>query len=224
MTQNNLIQFALFFFMAIGLMMPLAIADSEKNHIVTIGDFSNQQLDKWKEKSFQGNTSYSIKDAEGKHFLQASADSSASALYKRIKVDISKTPYLNWSWQINNALPQLPEQTKDGDDYAARVYVVVKRGVMPWQTVALNYVWSSNPDAKDAWPNAYVKNAIMIPARTGSDPAGEWLHEKIDVRADLKKHLGIDVKKIDGVAIMTDTDNSGQRATAAYGDIYFSSK
>ena len=166
-----------------------SLAFANLNEIITIGNFSNQKLEQWKEKSFQGNTEYSIQNANGKYYLQASSNKTASALYKRVKVDLTKTPFLNWSWSVSNPLPRLQEQSKQGDDYAARIYVVVKRGVMPWQTYALNYVWSSNASTSNAWPNAHVANAVMIPVRFSSDSTGQWITEKFNVRADLKKIL-----------------------------------
>jgi len=197
-------------------------AASLEEDIVSVGNFSKMQLTGWKEKSFSGNTDYALKEQHGNYFLEATANKSASALYKRISVDLNKTPYLNWSWSITEGLPPQKEQTKEGDDYAARVYVIVKLGAFPWQTFALNYVWSSNTQKSNAWPNAYLKNAIMIPKRSKVDPHGEWIHEKVNVREDLKRHLGKDIKKVNGVAVMTDTDNSEEIAIGMYGDIFFS--
>ena len=164
-------------------------ASLERN-IVSVGNFSAKQLTGWKEKSFEGNTEYSLKQQHGNYILEATADNSASALYKRLTIDLNKTPYLNWSWSVTTGLPPQQEQAKEGDDYAARIYVIVKLGALPWQTFALNYVWSSNTQKSQAWPNAFVKNAIMIPKRSSVDPNGEWIHEKVNVQEDLKKYLG----------------------------------
>ncbi len=186
-----------------------------------IGFFSEMDLAGWKEKSFNGNTEYKIRSVDGYKFLQASADMSASALYKRVKIDLNKTPILNWSWMINERLPVLTEEVKNGDDYSARVYVIVKRGLAPWKSNALNYVWSSRT-SKNAWPNAFTSKAIMIPLRYQKDFENEWHSEKVNVKEDFKKYFGLDVDHIDGVAIMTDTDNSRLSASASYGDIDFS--
>ena len=191
--------------------------------IVEVARFSEQDLKQWKIKSFSGETQYHIEEKNGAHVLSASADMSASALYKRIKIDLTQTPYLNWSWQVESALKPLQEQSKAGDDYAARVYVIVKLGALPWKTYALNYVWSSNSETKESWPNAFVDNAVMIPKRSSIDPNKTWLTEKVNVRADFKKYLGFDIDEIDGVAVMTDADNSKSFAAANYGDIYFTS-
>ena len=75
------------------------------------------------------------------------------------------------------------------------------------------------------WPNAYQpKNAIMISVRGSDDEIGTWVNEKRNVREDLKLAFGKDIKSIDAVALMTDTDNSGKSATAHYGEIYFTAE
>lgn len=193
-------------------------------NIINIGVFSKNDLTGWSSKSFSEQTVYEIKNQEGLNYLSASSDMSASAFYKKVKVDLNEAPYLNWSWKVDKPLSQLDEQTKAGDDYAARVYVIVKRGLAPWRTNALNYVWSSNAEIKKAWPNAFTEKAMMIPLRTRSETGDQWRVEKVNVKKDFKKYFGLEINEIDGVAIMTDTDNSSSRITAAYGDLYFSSK
>ena len=101
-------------------------------------------MDGWKNKSFEGITQYSMKNGQTKPYLQAESVESASALYKKVRIDIENNPYMNWSWRVDQALPELKEMDKSGDDYVARIYVVVKTGYTPLSAKALNYVWSSN--------------------------------------------------------------------------------
>jgi hypothetical protein len=190
--------------------------------VTFIGDFSSMDVSGWAEKSFSGETIYEIQAQQGLTYLHAMADKSASALYKKVKVDLNKTPYLNWSWKIDQPLDGLNEETKAGDDYAARIYVIVKRGLAPWKTNAVNYVWSSNAMPSHSSPNAFTDKAIMVPLRTNLDNDLEWRFEKIDVKVDFKKYFGVEIGAIDGVAIMTDADNSQTQAAASYGDIFFS--
>ncbi len=189
---------------------------------ITVGDFSSMDVSGWDEKSFNGDTSYEIEEQSGLSYLYASADKSASALYKKIKIDLDKTPYLNWSWRVDKQLPELNEQTKAGDDYSARIYVIVKRGLAPWNTNALNYVWSSNKAPKMSRPNAFTDKAIMIPLRTSLDAHQQWASEKINVKVDFEQYFGVSIDEIDGVAIMVDADNSGLHAAASFGDVFFS--
>ncbi|MGE3150714.1 MAG: DUF3047 domain-containing protein, partial [Pseudorhodoplanes sp.] len=57
-----------------------------------------------------------------------------------------------------------------------------------------------------------------------SDGLNTWVSHKRNVRSDIRELFGQDITSIDAVALMTDTDNSGQRATAYYGDIWFSAE
>ena len=200
----------------------IAVSLHSAKVIVNVGDFSGKDLSGWNEKSFSGATDYRFERQAELNYLYASADKSASALYKKIKIDLRKTPYLNWSWRVDKPLPELNEQVKEGDDYSARVYVIVKRGLAPWRTNALNYIWSSNKAPEQSWPNAFTEKAIMIPLRTRLDASQEWRHEKVNVRTDFEDNFGVKTEMIDGVAIMVDSDNSGLVTAASFGDIYFS--
>jgi hypothetical protein len=178
----------------------------------------------WEENSFVGHTHYEVVQNDGQYALKATSDKSASGYVRKMKVDLTKTPYLHWSWKAENILHNVDERTKSGDDYPARIYVVISGGLFFWRTRALNYVWSSNQSANSHWVNAFTSNAICIAQESGATHLGEWITEKRNILADIKRYLNMDATHIDAVAIMTDTDNSGQSATAYYRDIYFSSE
>jgi hypothetical protein len=196
-----------------------AVADSE----LAIGEFSHNRLDGWQHKSFQGETQYRLQALDGVTVLTADSHAAASGLFKQQVIDLEQTPFLNWSWRIGKRLNGLNEQSKVGDDYAARVYVVVKGGLAFWQTRAINYVWAGNTQKDSVWANAFAgDHAMMLALRGPEAPLNIWQTEKRDIRADFKQLLGQNIQSIDAVAIMTDTDNSGGQVSAAYGDIWFS--
>lgn len=189
-----------------------------------VADFESGDLSGWEGKEFKGRTFYSVVDSGGKKALEARSSSAASGMYREVKIDLAKTPYLNWSWKVENTFPGVNEKSKSGDDYPARVYVVFSGGILFWKTRALNYVWSSHQPVGSSWPNAYTKNAVMMAVRSGKRDTGRWVRQKRNVREDFRRLFGEDVSKADAVAIMTDTDNSGRSATAYYGNIFFSSE
>ncbi len=199
-----------------------AADNSAENSRVVIADYSDDFFKNWQQKSFQGETHYSLVDSSQGKVLKALADASASALYRRIDLDLDKTPYLNWSWKVENVFPINDQKIKSGDDFPARVYVVFKTGFFPWQTRALNYVWSNTPEQSAFWPNPFTANAVMIPLRFGEQGLGSWQHQKVNVQADYLRVFGEAVSNVHGVAIMTDADNTGGRAVAYYGPVYFS--
>ena len=193
--------------------------------VVKISDFSSGNLEHWDTKVFKDLTHYRIVEQNNRKVLQANSQAAASGLYRELRIDLDKTPYLNWSWRIENTLDGLNEQSKSGDDYAARVYVIVSGGFAFWRTKALNYVWSGNSPKGMSWANAFAgDNAIMLALRSREDSIGSWVFEKRNVKADLSEFFGENIPYIDAIAIMTDTDNSKGRATAYYSEIYFSAE
>ena len=199
------------------LVAPLATAME-----LTVGDFSSGNLADWKTKPFQGMTSYRLVMQDGRQVLEAESKRAASGLVREIRVDLEKLPHLNWSWRVDDVLTGIDERTKAGDDYPARVYVIVSGGVAFWRTRTLIYVWSSRQPAGSTWENAFTGNARVMALQSGK--ATGWLSEHRDVRADFKTCFNDEISFIDAVAIMTDTDNSQQEARAWYGDIFFSSE
>lgn len=194
-----------------------AVADD-----TAIGRFSQQGLEGWQEKSFVEHTQYKFTEIDSRSVVKADTQGSASGLFFEMDIDINKTPYLNWSWRVDNTYAGLDETSKAGDDYPARIYVVVSGGIFFWKTRAINYVWSSNQVIGQSWDNAYTGNAKMLALRSGTKETGQWQHEKRNIKTDLKKMFGKDYDQINAIAIMSDSDNSGQAATAYYGDIFFS--
>ena len=177
-------------------------------------------LDGWQEKSFEGNTLYSpVRGNEGG--VRAESSGTASGLFLEREINIAEYPVLHWSWKIEEGLDAHDERVKAGDDYAARVYVVVSGGLFFWKTIAINYVWSSNPKSEQSWPNAYAgDNAKMLALRGSDDQQGIWYVETRNLRRDFKELFGKDIDVIDGVAIMSDTDDTGGRVVAEYGEIF----
>ena len=187
-----------------------------------IGEFSKEKLKNWENHRFEGQTSYTLVQDENATVLKAESKGSASGLVNKTRIDLNDTPFLNWRWKVDKSLYRLAETMKDGDDFSARIYIIVDGGAFFWKTLALNYVWSSSQKIDSLWDNPFTSNAKMIAIQTGNKKSKQWQSEKRNVRKDLQKAYGKDIRFIDAIAIMTDTDNSGQKATAYYGDIYFS--
>jgi hypothetical protein len=195
---------------------------------------SDNGIESWTSKVFSGKSIYSVGDYKGRLALKALSHHSASGLVLEKQIDLIATPYLNWSWLVEKTLPELDERSKAGDDFVARVYVVIDGGFMVWNTKSLNYVWSSNQDKGLVWNNAFAGSSVkMMSVRGQQSQQSQWYEEKRNVYQDLietfedkgsQKANRKAYQYIDMIAIMTDTDNSGKDAETYYGDIIFTEK
>lgn len=192
---------------------------------IYIFDFTEQELSELDVRKVRGadnNTVYTVGSNERGNYLKAIANNAASGLGKKVKIDLNKTPFINITWKIEKDLPGIKENTKKGHDFAARVFVIKKTGATPLSNRAINYVFSSNNEIGVNFPSPYTKKSIdNVLASTKNNP-DEWVTVKANVKEDFKKFHDLDVNELDGLAIMSDTDNSKMKAIAYYQNIYFS--
>ncbi len=207
------------FFISIILILPLRAEE------VRVFEFTNEELDKLKVRKVRGadnKTNYSVGSNENGNFLKADAENAASGLGKEVKIDLNVTPYINITWKVEKDLKGIKENTKKGHDFAGRVFVIKKTGATPLSNRAVNYVFSSNNNIGENWRSPYTKKSIDNVLSTTKEKLNEWVTVKANVKDDFKKFHDLDVNELDGVAIMTDTDNSKMRAIIYYQNIYFS--
>ena len=200
----------------------LSHADDIKVFEFTENELS--QLEVRKVRGAKNNTIYTIGSNENGNFLKAVADNAASGLGKEIIIDLNKTPFINITWKIEKDLPGIQENTKKGHDFAARVFVVKKTGATPLSNRAINYVFSSNNEIGFNSPSPYTKKSIDNVLASTKDELNEWVTVKTNVKEDFKRFHNLDVNELDGLAIMSDTDNSNMKAIAYFQNIYFSEK
>ncbi len=186
--------------------------------ILEFGSFATSGLDGWKIKSFEGQTEYSLVTEGSTQVLRAESNAAASGLVYEKEYDPFEYPVLTWRWKVDNIIAKGDGRTKAGDDYAARVYVVFPHWFFP-KTRTINYIWANRLEAETITPNAYTGNAMMIAVESGADKVGQWVTVKRNIVEDYRKAFGEDPPKVGAIAIMTDTDNTGESATAWYGDI-----
>ena len=198
------------------------LADELKIFNFTVVELS--ELEVRKVRGAKNKTLYTIGSNEKGTFLKSVADNAASGLGKEIKIDLNKTPFINISWKIEKDLSGIKENTKKGHDYAARVFVIKKTGATPLSNRAINYVFSSNNEVGLNWPSPYTKKSIDNVLASTKNNLNEWVTVKANVKDDFKKFHDLDVNEIDGLAIMSDTDNSKMKSIAYFQNIYFSAE
>ena len=194
---------------------------------IKVFDFTETELSQLQVRKVRGadnKTIYSVGKNENGNFLKSEANNAASGLGKEIIIDLNKTPFINITWKIERDLSGIEENSKKGHDYAARVFVIKKTGATPLSNRAINYVFSSNNDVGLNWPSPYTKKSIDNVLASTKKNMNEWVTVKANVKEDFKRFHNLDVKELNGVAIMSDTDNSKMKSIAYFQNIYFSEK
>ena len=194
---------------------------------IKVFEFTDKELSELTVRKVRGadnKTEYSVSSNENGNYLKAIADNAASGLGKEIKIDLNKTPFINITWKIEKDIPGIDETAKKGHDFAARVFVIKKTGATALSNRAVNYVFSSNQDVGSNSRSPYTKKSMDNVLATTKTNLNEWVTVKANVKEDFKKFHNLDVNELDGIAIMSDTDNSKQKSITYYQNIYFSSQ
>ena len=202
----------------------ILIQQSLAAEITKIFEFTDEEMKTLKVKELKGKTTYTLGSNDKGNYLKAESEGKASGLGKKVKINLIKTPFINITWKVEKDLTGINEQSKKGHDYAARVFIIKKTGITALSNRAINYVFSSNNIIGKHWRSPFTKNSIDYVLATTQDNLNEWVSVKANVKEHFKKLHDIDVNEIEGVAIMTDTDNSKLPAIAYYQNIYFSSE
>lgn len=186
--------------------------------MIPIGNFAGSGLAGWTEKSFKGENEYLIVEESGQKVLRATSRATASGLVYNVDYAARDYPVLTWRWKISGTIASGDGRTRAGDDYAARIYVVFPHWFFP-KTRTLNYIWANKLAKETILPNAFTANAMMIAVESGDDNAGRWIEIRRDIVEDYRRAFGEEPPQVGAIALMTDTDNTGESAIAWYSDI-----
>ena len=218
-------RFQLMFKILISLFLFIFLLNNSNAEIVKIFEFTDLEISNLEVRKVRGadnKTDYSIGSNDNGNYLKAIANNAASGLGKKIKIDLNKTPFINITWKIEKDLPGIKENTKKGHDFAARVFVIKKTGATLLSNRAINYVFSSNSEVGFNSPSPYTKKSIDNVLSSTKNNLNKWITVKANVKKDFKKFHDLDVNQLDGLAIMSDTDNSKMKSIAYYQNIFFS--
>ena len=202
----------------------LSLFSYSNAEIVNVFEFTEEELKNLKVRKIKKETSYTTGNNENGNFLKAVSEGTASGLGKEILINLNKTPFINITWKVEKDLNGIDEKSKKGHDYAARVFVVKKTGATALSNRAINYVFSSNESINDSWSSPFTKKSIDYVLATTKENLNTWVTVKANVKQHFKKLHNLDVDELNGVAIMSDTDNSKMKAISYFQNIYFSSK
>lgn len=185
---------------------------------IIIDDFHDGIGPGWTNKSFKGMTEYTWVNENGKKYVRATSSNAASGLIYKIKYDPAKYPYLTWTWTADKIIADGDATIKSKDDYSARIYIVFPT-LFFWNTKVINYIWANKLPKGAEIPSPYMKDSIMISVESGPDKTGKWVTETRNLYEDYVHAFGEKPPKTGAIAIMTDTDDTGQKTSAGYGPI-----
>ena len=193
----------------------------------------------WTLARFKKPTSYDLIHKDGATVVEARADNSASGLLHPLdNLDARTYRQLAWRWKIEDLL-KTQDNTKsatedspvrlvirfDGDksklDFGERLFAGQVKAVtgqeLPYAT--LMYIWGRRSQRETVITSHFTERIKMIVADSGPDNVGAWQNVRRDVYEDFKRAYGEEPGPITGIGIMTDTDNTGEKVRAWYGDI-----
>lgn len=185
-------------------------------------------------------TRYVLVDYQGRTVVKAQADASASGLVHKLDIDSREFPVLAWKWKTTSLIKTADNRTKNLEDSPVRVVVtfagdtdslsltdriffdnvkLLTRQKMPYAT--LMYIWENRSPVNTVLPNLHTSRIKMIVAESGPEKVGQWQELMRNVHDDYRRAFGEEPGRVTSVAVMTDTDNTGESVLAYYGDIMF---
>jgi len=204
----------------------------QSNPVLFREDFND--LENWKPLYFpkiKQHSTYTIVKDGPDSFLKAESNASASGIIFKKEFKVYEYPKVRWRWKVSNVYAKGDEKSKAGDDYPIRIYIIFKYdpeaasfgqrlkygiaktiyGEYPPHS-SLNYIWANKKHAERIITNAYVDEAKMVLLEAGGEKAGRWIEEEIDILEDYQKAFGTKPPAIASIAIMNDSDNTGERS------------
>ncbi len=209
-------------------------ASADDHHILFRENFAN--LDNWKPFTFpkiKKHSVYTIEKEGEKHILKVESCASASAIVYKDAFNVYDHPKVKWRWKVRNIYAKGNVRSKEGDDYPIRVYIMFEYdpekagrleaikygfakslyGEYPPHS-SLSYIWSSKEDPEKFVVSPYTDKAVMVLLEKGPAKAGTWVDEEIDILADYQKAFGTKPSARARIAIMNDSDNTGESSVS----------
>ncbi len=166
---------------------------------------------------------YSVQREENNQFLHADARAASVQVAYEKKWPLKEFPLLRWRWRARIFPEGTDERVKSGNDNVASVYVVLGGWPIPR---ALKYIWSDILPLGFSFDSPHSSWTKMIVQRTGRFPLNQWVVEERNVFEDYRKLFGDSDPSpaARGIALLTDSDNTGTRAVGDYDHICILSK
>ena len=182
-----------------------------------------------------------VQDGNRGGVLRASADRSASLYVAPLK-PASRTPMtLSWEWKTDALVPGADNRDKGREDAPLRVLVAFDgdpatlpeeertrfrraenlSGRAPPYAVVM-YIWTDQVPVGSVIPSAHTSQVKMLAVASGPGGLGNWQKVQRNLADDYRRAYGAEPGPVLGIAVMTDTDNTGTKAVGEYAGIRIS--
>jgi len=184
-------------------------------------------------------TVYTLVQEEGRAVLRAAADKSASLYAAPVKL-AGAPAVLSWRWKTNALVPGADNRDRSREDAPLRVILIFDgdKTTLPQEEqrrfrraknlagrdipfATLMYIWSDGVAPETVIPSAHTSQVKMLVVASGKDGLGSWQAVRRNIADDYRRAYGAAPGPVLGVAVMTDTDNTGGKAVGRYADIRF---
>jgi hypothetical protein len=187
---------------------------------IAIDDFTRGKVGElppdWRLRQDSGRGVYALREEDGRRFLHAGARGVGVQAMKPFAWDLRAYPVLAWSWRPIEFPGGADERRAATNDSVLAVYAVFAHTKASLR--ALKYVWSLVvPPATHLSSNVGLTQVLV--ARSGTDGAGRWIEERANVLEDYRRYFGtVEVPKPEGIAVLTDSDDTMSSAQGDYAD------
>ncbi len=198
------------------------------------------QPSRWGHLPFPGKTAtrFSYVRQDGRDAISVLADSSASMLRRKLRVEPAELGTLKFSWKVPQLIAGADMTLRESDDCPVRIVLAFEgdrsrfsardamlsellRSLsgeqMPYAT--LMYVWSNRrpPGTLIASPRTDRIRTLVV--ESGAARLGAWLDYERDIRADYERAFGEPPGALVAIGLMTDSDNTRSTTRAWYGPV-----
>lgn len=184
---------------------------------VALEDFSRGPIGgfpaDWKPRKEEGRTVYSIREEDGRRFLHALARGLGIQAGREVSWSLDAYPILAWSWRPVEFPRGGDERRSRTNDSALAVYAVFPGS--PVSVKSLKYIWSRVVPVGTHLTSSAGNTQVRV-LRTGTDGAGRWVDEQVNVREDYQRYFGTEPPRPAGIAVLTDSDETGSSARGDY--------
>lgn len=181
----------------------------------------------------------------GGNVLRVHSAHAFGSVAHRLWADPAATPAISWRWKVDHVVQGAELERKGHEDFAARLYVsfdypeemlsfgtraklAVARSFYDFvPSAAICYVWDNRHAAGTSAWSPHFDHVRVVVLESGDAKAGQWVEEHRDIEADFRAAFPGwkgRVPQVNGIIVGNDTDQTGEEATAWFGDLHLAAR